>query len=43
MPPEEFADAEHTGNDSTEGGHGRIDCRRGWAIGETGWPEQRLE
>lgn len=36
-----FADVCHSVDDTTEGGHGRIDRRRVWAIGEVDWVERR--
>ena len=38
---EKFKDVEHTADDSTEGGHGRIDRRRVWATGQLDWLEQK--
>jgi predicted transposase YbfD/YdcC len=43
MMLEKFADVQHTADDSTEGGHGRIDRRRVWVINEIDWLEQRQE
>jgi len=42
---EKFAGVEHTCNDTTEAGHGRIDRRRVWATDQLTWltAEQRVE
>ena len=42
---EKFAGVEHTVDDTTEGGHGRIDRRRVWATDQLDWltAEQRAE
>jgi predicted transposase YbfD/YdcC len=41
MRLEKFAGVNHSVDDGTEGGHGRIDRRRVWAVGEVDWIEQQ--
>ena len=40
MMLQKFAGVDHSADDCTEGGHGRIDRRRVWSIGEVDWIEQ---